>query len=104
MEVIHKYMFWLSMILSIEANITDIYKDCGKLKGCYGFPEDCISGSNCSVVMTYTGIEEQLYKMELAGKGDGNGYVAMGLSFQAAMGNGTVMACTSNGIERSENM
>ena len=93
---------FLAFFLSLQCQDSqlDIYKNCNVTKGCYGFPSNCTANSNCSVVMTYSGVEEQVYKMELAGKGGEGDYVAMGLSLRSAMGNGTVMACTEKGIDR----
>ena len=32
----------------------DIYQGCGKKKGCFGLPANCISQKNCELVTSYT--------------------------------------------------
>ena len=73
------------------------YANCGKTRGCTGFPDGCVEMKNCSILYQWFGISETQYNMSLEGIADDKTYFAMGLSTDQIMGNDSVVACSSTG-------
>ena len=78
-----------------------IYDKCYQDKGCFGYPDNCVSKRNCDIVVTYTKVtgvrdeEDHKFKFEIGGK-VGNDYTAVGLSLDNKMGEDSVMACVNS--------
>ncbi|KAG7161715.1 ferric-chelate reductase 1-like 1, partial [Homarus americanus] len=76
---------------NMERDLTNIYDDCEKAKGCFGFPAGCEGKNNCDMMMTYSKASSG-YKFEIMGTIN-SGYVAAALSDDEKMGSDSVMAC-----------
>lgn len=67
-----------------------IFEGCENTKACYGYPDGCISQGKCEVVLSYEPQQlNYLFKM----KGRTSGYIAMGLSKDAKMGDDLTTNC-----------
>lgn len=73
-----------------------IYDNCYQNKGCFGYPDNCVSRRNCDMIVTYTKVRsragEERFRFEIGGK-VGRDYTAVGLSMDDEMGEDSVMAC-----------
>ena len=75
-----------------------IYENCYQNKGCFGYPDNCVSRRNCDMIVTYTKVRsraaagEERFRFEMGGK-VGRAYSAVGLSMDDEMGEDSVMAC-----------
>ena len=69
-----------------------IYDNCGKTKGCFGFPDECVANNSCDALMTYIGIDGNTYHIEIQAKGQT--YVAGGFGTVKGMGPAVVTACS----------
>ena len=69
-----------------------IYDNCGKTKGCFGFPDGCMANNSCDALMTYVGTNENTYHIEMQTKGQP--YVAGGFGTVKGMGPAVVTACS----------
>ena len=81
-----------------------IYDKCYQDKGCFGYPDNCVSKRNCDIMVTYTKVtgvkhdddaDDHKFKFEIGGK-VGNDYTAVGLSLDNKMGEDSVMACINS--------
>ncbi|KAK2706518.1 putative ferric-chelate reductase 1 homolog isoform X2 [Artemia franciscana] len=71
-----------------------IYNGCGATKGCFGMPNGCINTGDCDIVASYS-VKGDRYEFELRGllEQASGGYLAIGFSQDAAMGDDTVTEC-----------
>uniref|UniRef100_A0A182KFZ1 Domon domain of stromal cell-derived receptor 2 n=1 Tax=Anopheles christyi TaxID=43041 RepID=A0A182KFZ1_9DIPT len=69
-----------------------IYEECGKSKGCFGFPEGCVDSKNCRAVVTIAVLGAR-YVFEMKAGYNRPAYVAFGLSEDAKMGDDSVIEC-----------
>ena len=68
-----------------------IYDGCGNVKGCFGLSSNCVANKSCETLMTYIGIDENTYHIEMQTKGQA--YVAGGFGTVQDMGPAAVIAC-----------
>ena len=73
-------------------NKTSIFDDCGDTKGCFGLPDGCMANKSCDTLMTYVGIDENTYHIEM--QTSGQDYVAGGFGTVKGMGPAVVTACS----------
>ena len=69
-----------------------IHNWCGDVKGCFGLSSDCVANASCETLMTYMGIDENTYHIEMETK-EGQAYVAVGFGAVQDMGPAVVIAC-----------
>lgn len=67
-----------------------IYTGCGVSKACFGFPAKCRETKTCDALVTVS-VRGSKYVFELSSSS--GGYVAVGLSDDASMGDDSVMEC-----------
>ena len=78
-------------------HIFDIYHGCNDFKGCIAESDTCIANKNCKSLTTFKGESSDSYIFEIFGTLEkNNAYIASALSFDALMGNDSVMACMLN--------
>ena len=75
----------------------DQYDNCGGTVGCSGLPADCVDSKNCTVILRWFGVSENLYNMTVFGPALNTPYSAMALSSDNSMGNDIVVACSPKG-------
>ncbi|XP_062543328.1 putative ferric-chelate reductase 1 homolog isoform X2 [Armigeres subalbatus] len=73
-------------------NSDPIYEGCGSTKGCFGFPEGCVSSRNCQAVVA-TIVQGERYIFEMKSGHNRPAYIAVGLSNDAKMGDDSVVEC-----------
>ncbi|KAK2708879.1 hypothetical protein QYM36_014491, partial [Artemia franciscana] len=78
-----------------ELSLFEVYSDCGVGKGCFGIPKNCEANHSCKVLMTHRKDDSAGYEFEVLGvlNQPDNSYIAVGLSFDAVMGNDSVTEC-----------
>ncbi len=74
------------------------YRGCGETVGCEGLPSNCQATRNCSVLLRYEAIAEDMYQFSLTGLTASEAtYLAVGLSLDNHMGDDSVVACIPEG-------
>ena len=75
-----------------------VYEGCGETKGCFGLKAGCEGKKNCQVMATYQKTDSNAFQFEIYGSGlASGGYVAVGLSNDAKMGDDLVFSCSNGG-------
>lgn len=73
-----------------------IYRDCGRTKSCFGFPDGCVSSRTCQTIGTVI-VRGDNYQFEIQSDHNSPAYVAIGLSEDDKMGDDSVMECLPQG-------
>ncbi|XP_065561924.1 uncharacterized protein LOC136028167 isoform X2 [Artemia franciscana] len=76
-----------------------IYSGCGDIKGCFGYPLECIDSKSCSLLVSYRNASSTQYEFELYGMvsghmREGGNYVAVGFSNDLKMDQDSVTECS----------
>lgn len=84
---------------SSPKNDDSLYNGCGRMKGCFGFPEGCVPSKSCSA-LSVLNIVGGKYQFELMTAPKSQAvYIALGLSEDTKMGDDSVMECVpENGV------
>ncbi|KAG1668403.1 putative ferric-chelate reductase 1 [Nymphon striatum] len=90
-ELLKKYKILFLNAQEKAERLESVYDNCGKTKGCFAEPSNCISTKDCDAFVSFTRHEEGV-QFDLIGKSD-NGYVAVGLSSDDKMGDDSVTTC-----------
>ena len=62
-----------------------VYAGCGDLKGCFGYPDSCVTTQDCSMLVTYSNLSSALFEFEIFGSASTNSYVAVAFSTDRKM-------------------
>lgn len=57
-----------------------VYDGCGKTKGCFGTPQDCVADQSCDFVATYRPTSTGDISFNFSGFAASNSYLALGLA------------------------
>ena len=77
-----------------NAYFDDAYEGCGKTKGCFGLPSNCIDSRNCIILSTYAQQDSGDVEFSLRlSQSTSSSYVAVALSNDDKMGDASVMFC-----------
>ena len=83
----------ISSHFGAHGQIDTEYEDCGKTKGCFELPENCIATYDCKVLVSYMVNEEDKVEFTLNAYLSNGEYGAIALSELPKMENNSVMAC-----------
>ena len=70
-----------------------MYAGCGSSVGCFGDSDGCVESRGCDLLVTYALRQDGRYRLQLYGRHQAPGYLAMGLSTDTLM----VSGLTSDG-------
>lgn len=86
----------IQIVAEVQARADSIYDGCGSTKGCFGFPDGCVSSQSCRAVAAAT-VEGEKYFFEMKSSFQNPAYIAVGLSTDDKMGKDSVMECVPEG-------
>ena len=97
METMYKVtsliLFSLTTLQSVFGHFDTEDEDCGKTKGCFELPENCLATYDCKVLVSYVVNEEDKVEFTLSAYLFNGEYGAIALSAHPKMENNSVMAC-----------
>ena len=97
--------FWKTLVLLLVViyhqgcnglSANDFYNECGRERGCFGVPENCLETQDCNMAVSFKGLSQDAYEFQLMANNveDSNAYVAVGLSEDQYMRDDSTVACS----------